>query len=61
MNDSVAPLLRRAFRVALCLDICITMGTFIAQFRAMYTDVNLQARVRATALKPWQNPVLRCH
>jgi hypothetical protein len=59
MNDSVAPLSRRAFQVARWLDICITIGTFIAQFRAIYTDVDLQAQVRATALKPRQNPVLR--
>jgi hypothetical protein len=37
------------------------MDTFIARFWAIYTDVDLQARVRATALKPWQNPVLRRH
>jgi hypothetical protein len=61
MNDSVAPLLRMAFWVARWLDICITIGTFIAWFRVIYTDVDLQARVRATALKPQQNPVLRRH
>jgi hypothetical protein len=59
MKDSVAPLLRRAFLVAHCPDICITMSTFIARFRAIYTDIDLQAQVRATALKPRQNPVLR--
>jgi hypothetical protein len=37
------------------------MGTFIARFQAIYTDVDLQAQVRATALKPQQNPVLRHH
>jgi hypothetical protein len=61
MNDSVAPLLRRAFRVAHCLDMYITIGTFIARFRVIYTDVDLQAQVRAIALKPRQNPVLRHH
>jgi hypothetical protein len=58
MNDSVTPLSRKAFRVACCSDICITIGTFIARFWAIYTDVDLQAQVRATALKPQENPAL---
>jgi hypothetical protein len=59
-NNSVAPLSRRALLVALSLDVYIVTGVFIAQFHAIYTDVSLQAQVRATALKPQQNPA-PCH
>jgi hypothetical protein len=32
------------------------IGVFIARFCAIYTNVDLQARVRAMTLKPQQNP-----
>jgi hypothetical protein len=57
MKHSVAPLSSRAFVSASCSRVYSEMGTLIDRFQAKYTEFVLQARVRAVALRPLENPL----